>query len=128
MDYRNIGGFIDFAKENNYFLLKGGNISDISIHNNIAFVIGHSTNNMLSCSSDPGKDRSIASYIIKIDTTNGIIPEIYKFSNVYIDNLIVNPSNGNLYATTNEIISDPYFCYENLKLYNLGKDINNIME
>jgi hypothetical protein len=60
------------------------------------------------------------SYIIKINTTNGKISVIYKFNNIYMDKLVENPSNGNLYAKTTEIISDPYTCYENSKLYNLG--------
>lgn len=119
-DIRGGGGFIDFAKENNYILLKKGNISAIIFHDNDAFVVGHSTDNYYSCASDLGKDKSIISYIIKIDITSGYINGIYKFNNVYIDNLVVNPSNKNLYAKTTEIISDSYTCYQNSKLYNLG--------
>ncbi len=88
-------------------------------------MVGHLTDNYYSCGSDLGKDQSITSYIIKIYITNGYISGIYKFKNVYIDNLVVNPNNENLYAKTTEMISDSYTYYENSKLYNL--DIKSII-
>jgi hypothetical protein len=123
VDYPDFSGLIDFNKENNsnYLLLKGGNISGIAINGDVAFAVGHAPNNEdYSCNSNLEKNRSIESYVIKINTTNGKIPTIYKFGNVYIDRLVVNPSNGNLYAKTTELVSDQYSCYENSKLYGLG--------
>ncbi len=121
VDYQDIGGgFIDFTKKGSYILLYGGNITDINVHNKNAFVVGQSTSNIFSCDSGLDKDKHVTNYIFKIDMTNGNIPAIYKFNNVYIDNLVENPRNGNLYAKTTEIISDSYACYEDSKLYDLG--------
>lgn len=125
MSYYDLNGFIDLTKGDTSLLLKGGNVSDIFINENgskTAFVVGHNTNEYpYSCSLTSNKvDGPPTSYIIKINTEDKSVTSIYKFDNVYIDEIIKDPNSGKLYALTVGIVSDPYMCYENSKLYDLG--------
>lgn len=114
-------------------LIIGGNLSDIIIDNSLTsnysnqnsmLLVGHSINIFENaCTSDNKAPVPPDSFIIQLNVTSGDVTAVNKFKNVFIDKIYGNPITGHLYALTNEILSDPYSCYNNQKLYYL-KDIS----
>lgn len=127
MGHNDLTGFIDLEKGDTTLLLKDGNVSNIFVNdenddNKTALVVGHNTDDYPhSCFSNSNKIYGPPiSYIIKINIADKSIVSISKFNNVFIDELIQSPSSGKLYALTGGILSVPYVCYENSKIYDLG--------
>ena len=125
MGHNDLMGFIDLEKGDTTLLLKYGNVSDIFMNDDNsknALIVGHNTDDYPhSCSSSSNKvDEYPISYIIKLNMDDKSVVSIYKFNNVYIDELIQDPNGGKSYALTGGILSVPYVCYENSKIYDLG--------